>query len=117
MFLDQPGAALWVLTGTPWFRLNKHFDRPGGRHPKQAEAQEAAKLVHTRIAHAATTPGYWYSKPNLVAGSRAVNTLQHELKTEGRLERTTTIGGSSPRRATRSQPHTSPLTVKPSRSR
>ena len=86
MFLNQPSTALWVLTGPPGFRLNKHFDRPGGQHPKQTKAQETAKLMHTRIAHAAPTPGHAHSKPNLVAGSRAVHTLQHELKTEGRLE-------------------------------
>ena len=34
MLLDQPSAALGVLAGTPWFRLNKHFDRPGGRYPE-----------------------------------------------------------------------------------
>ena len=72
--------------GMPGFRLNKHFDQPGRRHPKQTKAQETAKLMHTRIAHAAPTPGYSHSKPNLVARSRAVHTLQHELKTEDRLE-------------------------------
>ena len=34
MFLNQPCTALGVLAGTPWFRLNKHFDRPGGRYPE-----------------------------------------------------------------------------------
>jgi hypothetical protein len=82
MFSNQPCAALWVLTGTPGFRLNKHFDRPSGRHPEQAEAQETAELVHARIAQSSTTPGRTHRKPDLVAGSRAVHTLQHELKTE-----------------------------------
>jgi hypothetical protein len=80
MLMDKPSAASRILAGTRWFRLNKHFDRPGGRHPKQAEAQEAAKLMHTRIAYAAPTPGHAHSKPNLVAGGRTVDPLQHKLK-------------------------------------
>ena len=62
----------------------------------------------TRGSRTARTPGHAHSKPNLVAGSRAVYALQHQFKTEGSLSSPiTTIGGCSQRRATRShrRPH------------
>ena len=42
--------------------------------------------MHTRIAPASPTSGHTDRKPNLIAGSGAVDTLQHELKIEGELE-------------------------------
>jgi hypothetical protein len=84
-----------MRTGTiEKFRLNKHFDRLG-----------------TRGSRTARTPGHAHSKPNLVAGSRAVYALQHQFKTEGQLE----LADHHDRRVFSTQgdeiaPPTSPLT-------
>jgi dehydrogenase/reductase SDR family member 12 len=80
---------------------------------------ETRELAHARIALAAATASRGtHRKPDLVARSGAVHGLQDEI--EGELSFSspiTTAAGSLPSRATRSQPHTSPLTSKPRSSR
>jgi hypothetical protein len=86
MFSHQPCPTLGVLAGTPRIRLDKHLDRPGGRHPKQAEAQEATEFMCTWITHTTPAPGRAYSKPDLITGGSTIHALQHEFETEGQFQ-------------------------------
>jgi hypothetical protein len=114
----EAGTASWVPAGTPRLRFDKYFDQPRGRYPEQSETEETAELVHARVALAATALGRTHRKPDLIAGSRSIYTRSTSSRLKASLSSPiTTIGGSSPRSATRSQPQTSPLTVKPSASR
>ena len=76
MLVNQPRPPLLVLAGLPWPGLDQHFDQRGGRYAKQAKA---AELTHTRITQA------FASKPNLITRGRAIYSLQHKIKTEGKF--------------------------------
>ena len=80
MLMDKPSAASRILAGTPWLGFDQHFDKARRPHPEQTEAEETAELVHARIAHASPTPSHMHGKPDLVAGTGSIHTLQHELK-------------------------------------
>jgi len=85
MFMDQTSTAVPVLTGTPWPWLDEHFDGASGRYSEQSETKKTAEPAHTWVAHTATrcrTDG----KPHLITSSRAIYRLQHEVKSEGKLE-------------------------------
>ena len=86
MLVNKSDAASLILAGTPWLGVDQHFDKARRPHPEQTKAQETAELVHARVAHPSPTPCSMHGKPDLVAGSRSIYTLQHQLKTEGELE-------------------------------
>jgi hypothetical protein len=73
------------LARLPRRGLEQHFNCASRRHSEQAKAKQAAKLAYTRIAQAFL--GCWTDgKPNLITSSRAIDGLQHELKTEGKFK-------------------------------
>jgi hypothetical protein len=85
MFINQPGTASLILARLPGCRLNQYLDRSSGRYSEQSKAKQSAELAHTRIAYTSAS-SCTDGKPNLIAGSRAIYGLQHEVKSEGKLE-------------------------------
>src|SRR5260370_24570103 len=87
MFGDQARALFGIAARGCRGRLDDHLDIAGAGDREHAEAEPAAEIAIARVALASLAAhGHFGGKPDLVAGTGAVDRLQKQLKIEGELE-------------------------------
>jgi len=87
MLFDKSRAALGVATRMPRHRLDEDFHLAISRHAEQTEAEQATQLAHPWImlTPSPTSRGA-HGKPDLIAGSRAIHSLQDKVEREAELQ-------------------------------
>jgi hypothetical protein len=89
MLINKLRTPLGITARAPTARLDQQVYSTCPRHAEQAETKESAQLPYSRVVLAATTPDRCaYGKPNLVAGSRPINALQHQIEIETEFQLT-----------------------------
>src|SRR6476659_432179 len=87
MLSDQARALLGVAARACGGRLDDDLYAASAGDREHAKAEPAAKIAITRVALASLAAhGHFGGKPDLVAGSGAVDRLQNQFKIEGELE-------------------------------
>ena len=87
MLVDQPRAAPRIATRRGRRRADQNVDLSGLGDAEHAEAEPPAEIAEAGIRFPAlTTPEDARGEPDLVAGRRAVDGLQHQLEAEAQLE-------------------------------
>ena len=87
VFLDDARPPFEIAPRLPGRWLHHHLDAIIGEDDEKAEAKEATKFLHARVALSAPPPpGGGDGEPDLVAEGRAINALKHKLKREALLQ-------------------------------
>ena len=86
MLIEQVCPAPRIAARPPRAGLDQHLDVTRRRDAEKSKTQQPAKLTHARITRAAAATRHAHSKPDLIAGGAAIDTLQHELEIEAKLQ-------------------------------
>jgi len=87
VFVDDPGPALGIAPGPPRNGLDQHLNLARSENGKKTQTEKTTKLPNARVTFTSTaTTGGTHGQPDLVAGSGAIDGLQHEVEREGEFE-------------------------------